>query len=113
MRILILTSKENLYGEIAERYLNSLDPTLLITVSREGDHNQTENTNRYDFTIRLSNHENPDQLKKTLFDFYLRQVEGKEMLGADSCGAFCDIDEDQERAQTERMRKNQERSDSN
>lgn len=32
-----------------------------------------------------------DQMKARLFDFYLKEIHGKEMLGADSCGAECDL----------------------
>ena len=32
-----------------------------------------------------------DQIRYQLFDFYLRDLCGQEMLGADSCGVWCDL----------------------
>ena len=32
-----------------------------------------------------------DQIRYQLFDFYLRDLCGKEMLGSDSCGVSCDL----------------------
>ena len=31
------------------------------------------------------------QIRKRLLEFYINDVQGKEMMGSDSCGAFCDL----------------------
>lgn len=31
-------------------------------------------------------------IRKRILEFYMVDIQGREMLGADSCGAFCDID---------------------
>ncbi len=30
-------------------------------------------------------------IRRRIIEFYLNDIEGREMLGADSCGAFCDL----------------------
>ncbi len=30
-------------------------------------------------------------IRKRILEFYINDIQGKEMMGADSCGAFCDL----------------------
>ncbi|MGL4292467.1 MAG: hypothetical protein ACRCSQ_02645 [Bacteroidales bacterium] len=42
-------------------------------------------------TIRVNYQVVCNEIRDRLFDFYLLQIRGKEILGADSCGAECDL----------------------
>lgn len=87
--ILILTHIGLERGEAAARYLLSLDAALEIDIYEK--YPECGNIRKYDHVVRLEAHETESELRKRLFDFYLKELLGKEILGEDSCGACCDL----------------------
>ncbi len=119
-KIVVISTYIDYVAETVAHQLQSMGKGLDVT-SIDVDHIDKELHGKWDYAILLNhsialndsrlhgnvlrvvemefpNPENDEEcakvdaaIRRRIIEFYLNDIEGREMLGADSCGAFCDL----------------------